>query len=71
MLPKALFGPSERSKTLFIMYRYGTPCCGSEMIIPDPGSEFFHPGSGVKKILDAGSGSASKNLSIFIPTNCF
>ncbi len=27
-------------------------CCGSGMFIPDPGSEFFHPGS------------ASKNLSI-------
>jgi hypothetical protein len=29
-----------------------------------PGSEFFYPGSRVKKIPDPGSGSASKNLSI-------
>ncbi len=35
-----------------------------------PGSEFFHPGSRVKKIPDPGSGSASKNLSIFKPKNC-
>jgi hypothetical protein len=28
-------------------------CCGSRMFIPDPGSEFFHPGSRVKK--DSGS----------------
>ncbi len=34
-----------------------------------PGYEFFHSGSGsmVKKITDLGSGSASKNLSIFNP----
>jgi hypothetical protein len=36
-----------------------------------PGSKFFHPGSDpgfrVKKIPDPGSGSASKNLSIFHP----
>jgi hypothetical protein len=25
-------------------------CCGSGMFIPDPGSEFFHPGSRVAKI---------------------
>jgi hypothetical protein len=30
------------------------------MFIPDPGSEFFHPGSG----------SASKSLSIFYPKHC-
>ncbi len=36
-----------------------------------PGSEFFHPGSRVKKILDPGSGAASKNLSIFNTKNCF
>ncbi len=36
-----------------------------------PGSEFFHPGSKVKKIPDPGSGSASKYRSIFIPINCF
>jgi hypothetical protein len=32
--------------------------------IPDPGSR-------VKKIPDPGSASASKNLSIFYPKNCF
>jgi hypothetical protein len=37
--------------------------------IPDPGYEFFHPGSRVKKIPDPGS--ASKNLSIFNSKNCF
>jgi hypothetical protein len=37
------------------------------MFMPDPGFEFFHPGSREKKIPDPGSGSASKNLSIFNP----
>jgi hypothetical protein len=37
------------------------------MFIPDPGSEFFHPGFRIKK----DSGSASKNLRIFNPKNCF
>ncbi len=32
-------------------------CCGSGVY---PGSEFFHPGSRIKKISDPGSGSASK-----------
>jgi hypothetical protein len=36
--------------------------------IPDNGSKFFQPGSRVKKILDPGSVSASKNLGIFYPT---
>jgi hypothetical protein len=31
------------------------------MFIPDPGSQFFHPGSG----------SETKTLSNFIPTNCY
>jgi hypothetical protein len=31
------------------------------MFIPDPGSDFFHPGSRVDKIPDSGSGAASKN----------
>ncbi len=44
-------------------------CCGSGMFIPDPGSQFFHPGSRAKKIPDPGS--ASKNLSIFNAKNCF
>jgi hypothetical protein len=34
------------------------------MFIPDPESDFFHPGSKVYKIPDPGS--ASKNLSILI-----
>jgi hypothetical protein len=37
------------------------------MFITDPGSEFFHPGSRVKKIPDPRVGSASMNLSIFNP----
>jgi hypothetical protein len=41
------------------------------MFIPDPGYEFFYPRSGVKKIPDPGSESASKNLSIFNPKICF
>jgi hypothetical protein len=36
-----------------------------------PGSEFFHPGSRIKKIPVSGSGSASKNLSIFNPKKHF
>jgi hypothetical protein len=43
--------------------RFGQ-CCGSGMLIPDPRSR-------VKKIPDPGSRSASKNLSIFNPKNCF
>jgi hypothetical protein len=35
------------------------------------GSEFFNPGSRVKKIPDPGSGSASKNVSIFNPKYLF
>jgi hypothetical protein len=36
-----------------------------------PGSEFFYPRSRVKKSPDPVSGSASKNLNIFNPKNCF
>jgi hypothetical protein len=39
------------------------------MFIPDPGSEFFHSGSRIQGQND--SGSASKNLSIFNPKNCY
>jgi hypothetical protein len=35
----------------------------------NPESEFVHPGSRVKKILDPGA--ASKNLCSFNPENCF
>jgi hypothetical protein len=44
-------------------------CCGSEMFIPDPGSEFFP-----SRIPDPNfflTASASKNLSIFNPKHCF
>ncbi len=53
-------------------------CCGRGSDILDPGYEFFHPGSRnriflsgsrLKKIPDPGS--ASKNLSMFNPKNCF
>jgi hypothetical protein len=46
-------------------------CCGSGIFISDPGSEFFHPGSRVQVQKDPGSGSASKNVSIFNPKQCF
>ncbi len=46
-------------------------CCGSGMFILDPGSGFFLPGSRVKKILDPGFGSASKNLRIFNPKTVY
>jgi hypothetical protein len=36
----------------------------------NPGSKFSHSVYRVKKIPDPGSGSASKNLSIFNPKNC-
>jgi hypothetical protein len=39
------------------------------MFIPDPGSEFFHPGSRISGQKDPGS--ASKNLNIFNAKNCF
>ncbi len=43
--------------------------------VADPGClsrmRFFHPGSRFEKIPDPGSGSSSKNLSIFTPKNCF
>jgi hypothetical protein len=39
--------------------------------ILDPNFSIPDPGSRVKKIPDPGSGSASKNLSIFNPKNCF
>jgi hypothetical protein len=41
------------------------------MFIPYPGSEFFHPGSGVQGEIDYRSGSAYKNLSIFNLKICF
>ncbi len=40
--------------------------CGSGMFIPDPNFSIPDPGSRVKNISDPGSGSASKNLSIFL-----
>ncbi len=41
-------------------------CCGSGMLFPDPGSEFFHPGTRVKR---RDPGYASKFFCIFNPTN--
>jgi hypothetical protein len=41
------------------------------ILIVYPGSEYFHPGSRVKKIPDPRSASASKNLSIFNPKIVF
>ncbi len=43
----------------------------SGMFIPDPKFSIPDPGSKVKKIPYYGSGSASQNLSIFKPKNCF
>jgi hypothetical protein len=54
----------RRKETMQNSYKQ---CCGSGMFIPDPGSEFFHPGSLVK---DPESGSASKKINIFNPKNC-
>jgi hypothetical protein len=45
----------------YIHRHFTEKCCGSAMFIPDPGCEVFHPGSG----------STSKNLSIFNPKKCF
>jgi hypothetical protein len=44
-------------------------CCGSGIIIPNPGSEFFHPKSRIPDQKDSGSAFASKNSSIFNPNN--
>ncbi len=43
---------------------YDGQCCESGMLIPDPRSEFFHPGSEFFH-----PGSASKNLSILTQKN--
>jgi hypothetical protein len=45
------------------------PGCLSRL--PDPNFSNPDPESTVKKISDPGSGSASKNLGIFNPKNCF
>ncbi len=37
-----------QSASIYAIYQ----CCGSGMFITDPGSEFFHPGSRVKKAPD-------------------
>jgi hypothetical protein len=47
------------------VWHYIHQCCGSGMLIRDPEQNFFHPGSSAIKIPDPGSGSASKNVSIF------
>ncbi len=35
-----------------LLYTIGDQCCGTGMFIPDPRSDFFHPGSRVDKIPD-------------------
>ncbi len=62
----------RKHDTLYYGYQYPfNQCCGSGMFIPDPNFSIPGPGSRIKKIPDPGSGSASKNLSIFSPKNCF
>jgi hypothetical protein len=50
-------------------------CRGSGMFSPDPGSEVFHPGSRIpiqgQKDFYPGSGTASRNVSIFNPKHSF
>ncbi len=41
------------------------------MFIPNPGSEFFHPGSQVKKIPDSGSRVRIKEFKYFYPKKLF
>ncbi len=51
---------------LYYVYTHGQ-CCGSGMFIPDPGSDFFHPGSRTQTVSIPDPRSASKNLSILTP----
>jgi hypothetical protein len=44
-------------------------CCGSGMFIPNPGSEFFYPGSRIRIFSIPDPESASKNLNILTPNN--
>ncbi len=44
-------------------------CYGSGMFVPDPGSEFFHPGSRIKMMPDPDP--HIRILCIFNPKNCF
>ncbi len=46
-------------------------CCGPGIFIPDPNFLIPDPGSRAKKFRNNGSGSASKNLSIFNSNKCF
>ncbi len=48
-----------------------TQCGGSGMFIPDPGSDFFHPGSRFRTVSIPDPGSASKNLSVLTPKKWF
>jgi hypothetical protein len=45
--------------------------CGSAMFIQNPNFPIPGPGSRVKKTLDSGTGSATKNISIFNPKNLY
>jgi hypothetical protein len=46
---RPLFGPFSTGQ------KGPNQCCGSGMFIPDPGSEFFHPGSRIQGQKDFGS----------------
>ncbi len=62
ILDKVRYRPEDQSLS---------QCCRSGMFIPDPNFSIPDPGSKRFRIPDPESGSASKNLSIFIPKNCF
>jgi hypothetical protein len=47
------------------MYRY--QCGGSGMFIPDPGSDFFHPGSRIRTVSIPGSRILIKEFKYFNP----
>ncbi len=50
-----------------MLFRSDNQCGGSGMLIPDPGSDFFHPGSRIRTVSILDPGSSSKNLSILTP----
>ncbi len=74
-LPSLLLGVIRVSSSLLggPTAKVKAQCCGSGMFIPDPGSDFFHPGSGsrIRTVSIPDPGSASKNLCILTQKNCF
>ena len=50
------------------VYRHSFQCCGSGMCMLDPGFEFFHPGSRVKKIPDP---DPHKGIQVFLTQYLF